>query len=320
MIGLGLRQVQDALNRKADDIQHAFVGLSERLEQLSKEIMEVRGEDRAQLRAEQDSLRTKQAELADEINTWRQRARSVVQQHGETALRAYLEELKTLGDSLITFAVDQALRALDSPEEVLAEMEAGQRNTGPATPVSRLLQRARSEYDMRGSDVGPRQRAAVEFANRPGMGQDEKASAELEAAQEDADPVVREVALLTLVQLLRFRAMRLAELDRAHEAVQKLASLQHMAAIPVLVEVVATQRSGFVQGTAGAEESTNQRSRMVALLRLVEWHTAEAQVALRALRFDRDPHIVKAAEKALNLFPGAWKGPLRDDAQPTEAS
>ena len=71
-------------------------------------------------------------------------------------------------------------------------------------------------------------------------------------------------------------------------------------------------RSGFVQGASGPEEATNTRSRMVALLRLVEWHTAEAHSALRGMRFDRDSHIVKTAEKALALFPGDWKGPLKD--------
>jgi hypothetical protein len=50
---------------------------------------------------------------------------------------------------------------------------------------------------------------------------------------------------------------------------------------------------------------------MVALLRLVEWHTAEAQAALRGRKFDRDSAIVKAAAKALELFPGDWAGPLR---------
>jgi hypothetical protein len=314
VIGLGLRQVQDALNHKADDIQHEFVALSERLELISHQIMEVRGEDRQQMRAEQESLRAKQADLAAEINIWRERSRAVLQQRGETALKAYLEELKTLNDTLITFAVDLALRAIESPEEVLAELEAGHRSSGAVTPAARLLQRARTEYDLRGSDVGPRQRTAVEFANRPGMGQDDKALAEVEAGMEDPDPIVREVATLTCIQLLRFRAIRLAELDKAHEAVQRLAALQHMAAVRPLVEVVSAPRSGFVEGPNGPEEATNQRSRMVALLRLVEWHTADAQAALRGLRFDRDPHIVKAAEKALNLFPGDWKGPLKDGA------
>ena len=318
MIGLGLRQVQDALNRKADDIQHEFVALSERIDVLSRDIMEVRGEDRTQLRAEQESLRAKQAELAGEINTWRERSRAVLQQHGETALKAYLEELKTLGDTVLTFAVDLALHAIESPEEVLAELEAGHRSTGTVTAAARLLQRARTEYEMRGSDVGPRQRAAVEFANRPGMGQDDAALTELEAGMEDPDPIARDVAALTLIQLLRFRAVRLAELDRAHEAVQRLAALQHPAAVPPLVEVLTGPRTGFIRGPNGPEEASNERSRMVALLRLVEWHTGEAQVALRGMRFDRDPHIVKAAEKALNLFPGDWRGPLKEGTPPSQ--
>jgi hypothetical protein len=50
---------------------------------------------------------------------------------------------------------------------------------------------------------------------------------------------------------------------------------------------------------------------MVALLRLVEWHTPDAQAAIQQLRFDRDSHLVKAAEKSLALFPGEWKGPLK---------
>ena len=50
---------------------------------------------------------------------------------------------------------------------------------------------------------------------------------------------------------------------------------------------------------------------MVALIRLVEWHTPAAQSAVRALRFDRDSHLVRAAEKALEVFPGDWKGPLK---------
>jgi hypothetical protein len=312
MFGLGLRQVQDALSRKADDIQHEFVALSDRLDLLSRQIMEVRGEDQKQLRAEQDSLRAKQAELAGEINTWRERSRGVLQQRGEAGLRAYLEELKTLGDTLITYAVDQALYAIDSPEEARAALEAGNRREGPSSPVGRLLQRARAESELRGGDAAPRQRAAVEFSNRPGISQDDKILAELEAALEDPDPIVRELATTTCIQVQRFRAVRLAELDRAHEAVQKLAAFEHPAAIQPLVEVMTSPRSGFVQGASGPEEGTNARSRLVALLRLVEWHTAEAQSAMRGMRFDRDPHIVKTAEKALALFPGDWKGPLKD--------
>jgi hypothetical protein len=49
---------------------------------------------------------------------------------------------------------------------------------------------------------------------------------------------------------------------------------------------------------------------MVALLRLVEWHTPDAQYAMRGRQFDRDLHIVKAAKRALELFPGDWTGRL----------
>jgi hypothetical protein len=49
---------------------------------------------------------------------------------------------------------------------------------------------------------------------------------------------------------------------------------------------------------------------MVALLRLVEWHTLEAQMTIRNMKFDQDPHIVKAADRALTLFPEPWAGTL----------
>jgi len=47
---------------------------------------------------------------------------------------------------------------------------------------------------------------------------------------------------------------------------------------------------------------------MAALFRLVEWHTPDAQLAIQAVRFDRDSHMVKAAEKALEVFPGTGRG------------
>jgi hypothetical protein len=314
VIGLGLRQVQDALNRKADDVQHEFVALSDRLDEISKHIMEVQGEDRAQLRAEQESLKAKQGDLAQEINTWRERARKVLQQRGETGLRAYLEELKTLGDTMVTFAVDHTLYAMDNPEEARAALEAGQAS-GPQTPASRLIQRARTEYDLRGADPAPRQRAAVEFANRPGMGQDDHPLDEFTAATQDPDPIVRELATMAAVHLLKFRAIRMADLDKAHEAVQRLVQVDHPTVVPALVEVMTSPRTGFVQATEGPQEATNERSRMAALLRLVEWHTAEAQSALRGMRFDRDQHLVKAAQKALEVFPGDWSGPLKESGQ-----
>jgi len=310
VLGLGLRQVQEALNKKADEIQHEFVAISDELEVVSRKLLEVRTEDRPPLRAELEALRAKQAELADEVNLWRERARAVTSQRGEAGLRKYMAELKELGDPVVNFAADQAIESLDAPEEALARMQADQ-DSSTLTPATRLLQRARKEYDLRGSDDAPRQRAAVEFANRRGMAQDDKALTELEGAIADGDPLVREVATLACIQIYRFRALRLAELDDAHEAVQKLAALDHRAAVTPLINVASQPRSGYVNGPEGLVEGDNAKSRMVAMLRLVEWHTPDAQRAIQQLRFDRDSHMVKAAEKSLQLFPGEWKGPLK---------
>lgn len=310
VLGLGLRHVQDALNKKADEVQHQFVAVSDELETVTRKILEVRGEDRAQLRGEQESLRAKQAQLADEVNLWRDRARAVTQQRGEASLRSYLEGLKGFGDPVVTFSAEQALEMMDAPEEALERMQAGQ-DARAVTPAQRLLQRARMEYDLRGSDSGPRMRAAVEFANRPGVAQDEAILAEVEAGMADADPLVQDIAALTTVQIYRFRAMRLAELDQAHLAVQRLAAIPHRSAVQPLIEVVSKPRTGYTSSAEGSVESDNGKSRLVALLRLVEWHTPDAQAAIRALRFDRDPHVVKAAARSLELFPGEWKGPLK---------
>jgi hypothetical protein len=52
----------------------------------------------------------------------------------------------------------------------------------------------------------------------------------------------------------------------------------------------------------------------VAVLRLIEWHTPDARQAVQARLFDRDEQIVRAAERALELFPGEWSGPLKGTA------
>lgn len=312
MIGLGLRHLQEALNRKADNIQREFVRLSERLQQIGQKLLEAQGEEREQLRAEQETLRARQQQIADEVNLWRERARAVLSQRGGAALRAYVEELIALDDPDFKAAAQHALYLLDASEEELAAL-AEQAKVRPEakSPAARLIERARTEYDLRGIDSAPRYRAAVEFANRPGMAQDLQAIAEVEQHITDPDPMVREVALLTVIQLHRFRALRLADLDSAHRSAQRLAQINHQAVVPVLIEILENPRTGFVNTAQGPVEADNGRSRMVALLRLVEWHTAEAQAALRARLFDRDPAIVKAANKALELFPGAWSGPLK---------
>ena len=310
MIGLGLRQVQDALNRKADEIQREFVAASERLEEIGRMLLEANEDERRPLRAEQTDLRERQQTLADEINLWRERGRRVLTQPGQTSLRTYLNDLLALEDPRITPAVKHALYLLDAPEDELARLADNPQRAAAETPAARLLKRARTEYDMRSTDPDARLRTAVEFANRAGMAQDDDAIQEIEEALKDPDPLVREVAALTAIQLHKFRALRIADLDVAHRSTQKLAQIKFPAAIPVLVEILEKPRTGFVTTESGTEERDNARSRMVALLRLVEWHTGEAQKALRARQFDRDPNIVKAAARALDLFPGEWTGPL----------
>ena len=319
MIGLGLRQVQDALNRKANVIQEKFIELSERIDQVGKEILESRDEERKRLREEQASLRSTQQELADEINLWRERARDVLRQSGREGIKAYLNELLELGEDIVKPAVEHALYLLDAPEEELARLQ-GPLEPQKLTPAGRLIERARTEYDLRGSDHTVRQREAVNFANRPGIAQDDEALKEIEAAMNDPDPLVREVAILTDIQILRFRSLRVADLDMAHEAVQRLSRLNHPSVIPVLVEILENPRTGFTTGEEGAVDSDNNRSRMVALLRLVEWHTAEAKTAVYGRKFDLDSHIAKAAERSLELFPEPWSGPLKGTGSLAEGS
>ncbi|NIS79140.1 MAG: hypothetical protein GTO14_02710 [Anaerolineales bacterium] len=312
MFGLGLRPLQEALDRKADQVQREFIEIGDRIEDLGKKLLEAEGEERKQIREQQQALRENQQDIAQQVNLWRERARAVTQQPGQESLRAYLNELLALEDKTIQPAVEQALRVLDLPPEELAQFEEKPR-PDQQTPAARLIQRARSEYDLRGSDRAVRQREAVDFANRPGMWQDDAAMEEIASAMEDSDPIVQELAILTTIQLHRFRALRIADLDVAHNSVQYLARLNHMAVVPTLIEVLENPRSGFLQRDMESEESDNSRSRMVALLRLVEWHTAEAQAAIQTRRFDRDEAIVKAAERALQLFPDPWTGPLKGE-------
>lgn len=315
MFALGLRQVQQALDQKANQIQHEFILTSEQLEDIGRKLLEGTGEDRQKLREQQRFLRDRQQTLADEVNTWRGRARGVRSQPGADALRKFLNELSELNDPLLTPSIQHALYLLDAPEEELAKLAEQDTPTAMTTPAGRLIQRARMEFDLRGADAGARQRAAVEFANRPGIAQQDDVIAEIEAAIEDPDALVRETAVLTVVQLHRFRVMRSADLDQAHASVQKLASLNHLIAIPALIEVLENPRTGFVRSEGGTTEADNSRSRMVALLRLIEWHTSEAKLTVHKLQFDRDPNIVKTAKRALELFPEDWGGPLKATGQ-----
>jgi HEAT repeat protein len=299
--------LQEALNRKAGVVQHEFNAIGEKLQALSRKITEARGEDPAPLIAEQEGLREQQRVLADEVNLWRDRARGALRQQGDEALRAYLNELLAANEEEIRPAVEYALYLLDAPEEELAKLAQSQAQARPTTPVGRLIERAHTEYDLRGQDPAPRHKAAVEFANRAGMAQNDEALDELEAALADKDPLVKEVVTLTLIQMHRFRAMRLGDLDAVYASVQRLSHLNHPAAIPVLIEIVETPRTGFARGEGGMVEENNNRSREAALISLIQWHTPEAQAAIRARQRDRDTHIAQGAARALELYPGEWK-------------
>jgi len=312
MTGLGLRPLRDSLNRKADAVQREFIAVSDRLKVIGLRLVESREDEHERLLAEQETLREQQTAVAAEVNRWREHARQVMTQGQPEKLRIYLARLVTEADAALRPSIENTLRLLDAPEEELAAPADYGYDDVPVTPAGRLIERARIEYDLRGSDPAPRQRAAVEFAHRSGLAQNEAVIAQIEAAHDDPDPIVREVAILTTVQLHRFRAMNLADLGASHESVKRLAHINHPAAIPPLIEVLTNPRSGYVEG----EEDINAGSRMVALTRLIEWHTAAARAAVQGRMFDRDPRIVRVAARALELFPGDWQGPLKRAATP----
>ena len=299
--------MQAALERKASAVQQEFIQLSEQLDDLGRQIPDADDKEKKAIREQQQALRVEQQQIAEDVNLWRRRAREVTQQAGTTSLRSYLNDLLEFNEDLVTTAVQNALTLMDTPPD-----ERGFPDEEPIltqqTPVGRLLERARTEFDLRVSDPAIRMKEAIAFANRAGMAQDEDSIAEVVAAMDDPDPLVREVAIFTTIQLLRFRALRLADLEQAHAAVQQLTQIPHPAVIPVLIEIVEQPRVGYIQEGDESKQADNSRSRMVALLKLVEWHTSEAQLALQKLKFDRDPHIVKAAQRALELFPGRWNG------------
>jgi len=299
--------VQAALERKASAVQQEFIQLSELLDELGWQIADAEEEEKKTIREQQKALRIDQQQIAEDVNLWRRRAREVTQQAGTTSLRSYLNDLLELNEELVTPAVQNALTLMDTPPDERSFPDEEPILT-QQTPVGRLLERARTEYDLRVSDPAIRMKEAIAFANRAGMAQDEDSIAEVVAAMDDPDPLVRELAIFTTIQVLRFRALRLADLEQAHAAVQQLTQIPHPAVVPVLIEIVEQPRVGYIQEGGESKQADNSRSRMVALLKLVEWHTAEAQIALQKLKFDRDPHIVKTAQRALELFPERWNG------------
>lgn len=304
MIGQELRQLQEALHRQADNVQREFVTLGEQLKVISRQLGE-RDSDKTALAAEQATLRDRQQTLAGDINQWRDRARALLQQRSDDALRDYLTTLRDVSEPPLRPQVEHALFLLNATEEELAQLAQKAAPTQSTTAAGRLLERARTEFDLRGTDPAARQRAASEFANRPQMAQDDAIVAELEAALEATDPTVREVAALTVIQLHRFRALRMADLDKVQASVERLTQINHPAVIPTLVALLENARSGFAE--VGGDVS-NRRSRLLVLERLAAWHTAEARRAIQARQQDRDFHIAEAARRALEENPGEWAG------------
>lgn len=304
MIGQELRQLQEALHRQADSVQHEFVNLGEQLKLLSRQMGE-RDADHEALAAEQSALRDRQQVLAGDINQWRDRARALQQQRNDDALRDFLTPLRDISEPPLRLLVEHVLFLLNASDEELAQLAQNAIPTQPTTAVGRLLERARTEFDLRGPDPAARQRAASEFANRPTVAQDEALVAELEAALEAPDAAVREVAVLTVIQVYRFRALRMADLDKVQAAVERLTQINHPAVIPTLVALLENSRSGFAD--VGGDVS-NRRSRLLVLERLGAWHTAEARRAVQARQQDRDFHIAEAARRLLEENPGEWTG------------
>jgi hypothetical protein len=307
MIGQELRQLQQALDQKADAVQHNFLVASDDLNSVTHLLTKAEGEQHDALLVEQAALRHKQEALADEINLWRDRARAVMRQPSDAALLSLLKEIAAANDESVRPAVERVRHLLKLTTDELDQLRQSQVRAGPATFAGRLIERARTELDLRGVPPAARQQAAFEFANRPGLAQNDQALAELEAALTDDDPMVQEVAALTLIQIHRFRALNLGDLEAALASVQRLARLRNPAVVPVFIEILQTPRTGYVTGPAGLQSGNNRRVRELALSCLADWHTPQAQSAVRAAQNDRDPEIAQDATHLLEWFPGEWR-------------
>jgi hypothetical protein len=306
---LELRVVQTALERKANSIQREFTAIAEKLAELRRKWSEEEETERPKIVAAQEALKEQQLALAEEVNVWRDRLRAIETPRGEQALQATLQELLNCGDEEIAASVREAQRLMAMDPEEKAALLNQSLSSAPTTPVGRLLERARTAYDLRaGGSPTSRQRAAVEFANRTGIAQDDANLAELEQALGNTDPVIVEVAERTIVEILRFRALRVAELEISREATLRLAGWKNPLVVPVLIEILRTPRTGFITVDNELKEESNSASRLAALIALVEWRTREAQDAIRMSAFDRDPQIEKAAVRAMEAFPGDWSG------------
>jgi HEAT repeat protein len=307
MFGQDLRQLQQTLHRKADGVQAKFSAVGEQLQELARKIKDTRGVDSAELLAEQAMLRATQQALADEVNHWRAQAREALRQPNDEALDKFLAELTATEDPTLRAKVEQIRVSRAAPQDEPAQLLRRAAHFQPGTPASRLIERARTEGDLRTPDPTARRRTAFEFANRTGIAQNDEVVQELEQFEGDPDSWVKEVATLTLIQMLRFRIKNLSQLEIVQAAVEHLRGVKHPAVVPVLIEALETTRTGFLSSAAGVVAGNNHRSRLTALVGLAEWHTREAQLAVRARLNDRDPEIRQAAADVLALRPGEWQ-------------
>jgi hypothetical protein len=308
LVILELRELAMVLDRKVTAVQREFTSVADQLAVLRRKWSEEEESERPRIVKEQEALKEKQLLLAEKVNVWRDRVRAIENPSGEQAMLAALDEFASCGDPEVIQAVKRAKELLTMDPEEKAALFSKAAAATANTPVGRLVQRAQTSYDLRNGGPNFRQEAAVEFANRSGISQDDGILAELEAAVQDSDPVVSDLTLRTLVQILRFRAVRSAELDISQEAVQKLTKIQNPIVIPVLIEILKNPRQGYIMVDGNLQEGSNGAARLQALFTLVEFRTKEAQDAIRTRRFDRDPNIVNAAERALQAFPGDWSG------------
>ena len=308
MVILELRDLAQILELKVNSVQKEFTSIADRLSALRRKWSEVEEPERPAIIAEQETLKEKQILVAENVNVWRDRLRSIESSSGEKALAKALDDLLACGDSEVVAAVENSKRLIAMDPEEKAVLFRKTVAAAANTPVGRLMERARTSYDLRNGGPVVRQETAVEFANRSGIAQDESVLADLEAATESPDAIISDLAVRTLIQVLRFRTVRAAELDTVHQAVQKLATIKNPLVIPVLVEILRTPRQGYIYVNGNLQEGTNSPSRMLALITLVEWRTREAQDAIRARSFDRESEIVRAVERALQEFPGDWDG------------
>jgi len=305
MIGQGLRQLQEALNHRADAVQHEFIAVGEKLQALNRRILDAPPAERGELLKEQEALRGSQQDLAGEINIWRDRARAVLHQRSDAEVAGLIAELDALHDDMIKAAVEHVQYLINASPEELERLALSQQAARPTTPVGRLIERGRTEFDLRGKEINNRQKAAFEFANRPRMAQDESALGELETGLTQAkDPLVAELITLTIIQIHRFRAIRLADLDIVHQSVERLTQIKHPAVVATLIEIMDTPRSGYARGPKDMVEGNNLRSRLAAMDCLAAWGTPDAHAAIQKRQFDRDSAVAEAAAQTLDKMAG----------------